>query len=47
MARSDPKNGLRFDRSAVTLEHHSARGRVLRNTGEFTRGSQLIGHQYF
>lgn len=47
MARSDPKNDLRFDRSPVTLEHHSARGRVLRNAGEFTRGSQLIGHQFF
>jgi type IV conjugative transfer system coupling protein TraD len=47
MAKSDPKGDLRFDRSAVTLEHHSARGRVLRNTGEFTRGSQLIGHQFF
>jgi len=43
MARSD----LRFDRSPVTLEHHSARGRVLRNASEFTRGSQLIGHQFF
>jgi type IV conjugative transfer system coupling protein TraD len=38
---------LRFDRSAVTVEHATARGRVLRNTGDFTRGSQLIGHQFF
>ena len=36
----------RFDRSAITLKHASARGRVLRNADNFTRGSQLIGHQY-
>lgn len=41
------RNNLRFDRSPVTLEHHSSRGNIQRNTGEFTRGSQLIGHQYF
>lgn len=35
----------RFDRSAITLEHASSRGRVLRNADNFTRGSQLIGHQ--
>lgn len=38
---------LRFDRSAVTVDHATARGKVLRNTGDFTRGSQLIGHQFF
>ena len=42
MGRADP----RFDRSAITLEHASARGRVLRNADNFTRGSQLIGHQF-
>ena len=42
MARAD----RRFDRSAITLEHASARGRVLRNADNFTRGSQLIGHQF-
>jgi type IV conjugative transfer system coupling protein TraD len=47
MAKNDPKRDLRSDRSPVTLEHHSARGRVLRNASEFTRGSQLIGHQFF
>jgi hypothetical protein len=36
----------RFDRSAITLEHASSRGQVLRNADNFTRGSQLIGHQY-
>ena len=38
---------LRFDRSAVTIDHATARGKVFRNTGDFTRGSQLIGHQFF
>jgi type IV conjugative transfer system coupling protein TraD len=36
----------RFDRSPITLEHASARGRVLRNADNFTRGSQLMGHQF-
>ena len=36
----------RFDRSPITVEHASARGRVLRNADNFTRGSQLIGHQF-
>lgn len=38
---------LRFNRSAVPVEHASARGRVLRNASDFTRGSQLIGHQFY
>ncbi|AXB80235.1 type IV secretion system DNA-binding domain-containing protein [Novosphingobium sp. P6W] len=33
---------LRFGNRPVTLEHHSARGKVIRNTGNFTRGSQLF-----
>lgn len=33
---------LRFSKRPVTLEHHSARGSVIRNTGNFTRGSQLF-----
>ena len=37
---------LRFDRSPVTLKHESARGTILRNTDNFTRGSQLISHQF-
>ena len=40
------RGNLRFDRSAITIEHASARGRVLRNADNFTRGSQLIGHQF-
>jgi hypothetical protein len=37
---------LRFDRSPVTVKHHSSRGEILRNTDNFTRGSQLISHQF-
>lgn len=33
---------LRFGNSPATLEHHSSRGKVIRNTGNFTRGSQLF-----
>ena len=42
MAGSD----RRFDRSPIILEHASARGKVLRNADNYTRGSQLIGHQF-
>jgi type IV conjugative transfer system coupling protein TraD len=41
MARRD----IRSDGRAVHLEHHSARGRVQRNSGNFTRGSQLLTHE--
>lgn len=36
---------IRFSKSAATIEHHSARGNVVRNSGNFTRGSQLFSHQ--
>ncbi|WP_103727322.1 type IV secretion system DNA-binding domain-containing protein [Novosphingobium sp. HII-3] len=36
---------IRFSKKAATLEHHSARGKVVRNSGNFTRGSQLFSHQ--
>ncbi|WP_103727492.1 type IV secretion system DNA-binding domain-containing protein [Novosphingobium sp. HII-3] len=36
---------IRFSKKAATLEHHSARGRVVRNAGNFTRGSQLFSHE--
>nr|WP_165388428.1 replication initiation protein RepC [Sphingomonas populi] len=39
------KRDIRFSREAATIEHHSARGKVLRNSGNFTRGSQLISHE--
>ena len=41
MARSD----IRSDGRAVPLTHHSARGKVQRNSGNFTRGSQLLTHE--
>jgi len=41
MARED----IRSDGRAIPLNHHSARGRVQRNAGNFTRGSQLITHE--
>ncbi len=36
---------IRFNRRNVTITHHSARGRVQRNAGNFTRGSQLLTHE--
>ena len=39
------KNDIRFSKEAATIEHHSARGRVVRNSGDFTRGSQLFSHE--
>lgn len=36
---------IRFSKKAATLTHDSARGRVVRNTDNFTRGSQLFHHQ--
>ena len=41
MARED----IRSDGRAVPLTHHSARGKVQRNSGNFTRGSQLLTHE--
>lgn len=39
------KNDIRFSKEAATIEHHSARGRIVRNSGDFTRGSQLFSHE--
>ncbi|MDA7787932.1 type IV secretion system DNA-binding domain-containing protein [Sphingomonadaceae bacterium] len=36
---------IRFSKKAATLTHDSARGKVIRNSGDFTRGSQLFTHQ--
>ncbi len=36
---------IRFSREAATLTHQSGRGKVVRNAGNFTRGSQLFTHQ--
>jgi len=41
MARKD----IRTSGEAIPLTHHSARGNVQRNAGNFTRGSQLITHE--
>jgi type IV conjugative transfer system coupling protein TraD len=41
MARKD----IRTSGEAIPLKHHSARGNVQRNAGNFTRGSQLITHE--
>ncbi|MBI0477037.1 DUF87 domain-containing protein [Sphingomonas sp. MA1305] len=39
------RDGIRFDGRAVPLTHHSARGKIQRNSGNFTRGSQLLTHE--
>lgn len=41
MARDD----IRSNGKNIPLTHHSARGRVQRNSGNFTRGSQLLTHE--
>ena len=40
------RGDIRFNGQAATIEHHSARGRITRNSGNFTRGSQLLSSQY-
>ncbi|RYF09156.1 MAG: conjugal transfer protein TraD, partial [Oxalobacteraceae bacterium] len=52
MARDDPKNpwsnprkDIRNDRRPIPQEHHSSRGEAPRNSGNFTRGSQLLNTQ--
>ena len=39
------KGDIRFSGKAATINHHSARGKVIRNAGAFTRGSQLLTHE--
>ena len=39
------REDIRFSKRAATLTHDSARGKVKRNAGNFTRGSQLFHHQ--
>lgn len=36
---------IRFSKKAATITHDSARGKVKRNAGNFTRGSQLFHHE--
>ncbi|MBJ7499671.1 MAG: type IV secretion system DNA-binding domain-containing protein [Sphingopyxis sp.] len=45
MALPDKRIDIRSDGRAVPLTHHSARGKVQRNSGNFTRGSQLLTHE--
>ncbi|AMK26132.1 type IV secretion system DNA-binding domain-containing protein [Sphingobium sp. TKS] len=40
-----PKVDIRSNGRSIPLVHHSARGEVQRNAGNFTRGSQLITHE--
>jgi type IV conjugative transfer system coupling protein TraD len=40
------KDDLREGRKNVPLKHHSSRGKPKRNSGNFTRGGQLLGHEY-
>lgn len=38
---------IRFDKDrAVRIDHHSAKGKVVRNVGSFTRGTQLVRLEY-
>lgn len=39
------REDIRFSKQAATLTHNSARGKVKRNAGNFTRGSQLFHHE--
>lgn len=41
------RNDIRFNGKGATIEHHSARGEVTRNAGNFTRGSQLVTHEFW
>jgi hypothetical protein len=48
MARDDPKaprQDIRNDKRPIPQEHHSARGAAPHNSGNFTRGSQLLNTQ--
>jgi hypothetical protein len=40
------KDNLREGRKNLPLKHHSSRGKPTRNSGNFTRGGQLIGHEW-
>ena len=40
------RGDIRFNGQAAVVEHASARGRITRNSGNFTRGSQLLSSQY-
>ena len=41
------RGDIRFSGKGATIQHHSARGKVTRNAGNFTRGSQLVTHEFW
>ncbi len=41
------RDDIRFNGKGATIQHHSARGTVTRNAGNFTRGSQLVTHEFW
>ena len=43
--RQEPRKDIRNDRRPIPQQHHSARGDAPRNSGNFTRGSQLLNTQ--
>jgi hypothetical protein len=44
--RSARRTDLRGGRENLPLKHHSARGKPPRNSGNFTRGGQLVTHEW-
>ena len=44
--RRDRKDDLRGDRKNRPLKHHSSRGDTPRNSNNFTRGGQLVTHEW-
>jgi hypothetical protein len=40
------KDDLREGRKNLPIKHHSSRGMPTRNSGNFTRGGQLLGHEW-
>lgn len=38
------RNDIRSDGRPLTVKHRSGRGKPPRNSGNFTRGSQLFSH---
>lgn len=45
MRKAQASDDIRFNGKSATIKHHSERGKVVRNSGSFTRGSQLVTHE--
>ncbi|VWX51091.1 type IV secretion system DNA-binding domain-containing protein [Novosphingobium sp. 9U] len=45
MRKNRAADDIRFNGQSATIKHHSERGKVVRNSGSFTRGSQLVTHE--